>query len=334
MSKKEKKSTDSGDTILKTMMGVQCLKSIVGLVVAVFFLWAVWTFVTIQKNKITATYAQPVSNQKLEYADVPDAQYDFYIKEKEIERAGEFQSAALPRMAEIEILHVGQGGCVVFRDEDVCTLIDVGGPEDGALIGAHLNDLGISKIDVVLTTTDIRHHGGLSNLAEWVDIQKVYTTASIANEISLSGYAVEKISQCSSWHSGPYVFHCLASSDVAVMRVIIGNYSLVYLSNLSAEYESELIDARFAGMDVTADFLVAASHAEQNTNGEEVLTLIGATQNFIQMDEDEVDPCLKTVNRLHKFATTWRTDRFDTCVIHTDGVEYTMRQEAGRNCNG
>lgn len=334
MNKTDKKNRDSFESFMKAMMVMKCIGGLLGVVVAIVFIVVLGNFLTNRMDGVGITTLPNNAGSNLEWADEPDAQYQFYLKEKEIERAGEFESTALSYMVEIEVLHVGQGGCVVLRDGSICTLIDVGGAEDGALIGAHLNDLGISEVDVVLTTTDTRHCGGLNTLAEWVEIQKVYTTSKIANEISLSGYAVEEISQCTSWRTGAYLFHCLASSDVAVIKATVGNHSLVYLSNLTAEYETEISDARFAGMDITAEFLVAASHAEIDTNSEWLLSAIGASQNFIQMDENEVDPCLKTVNRLHKFATTWRTDRFDTCVIHTDGVDYTMRQNANRNCNG
>lgn len=336
MSKKKNQKNSSCDGFLKVMMGAKCVEGFFSALVSIVVI-AVIIFFAVNYNSgfgNATTTSQTDSSSGFEYADKADSRFNFYLKEKEIERAGEFESTALPYMVEIEVLHVGQGGCVVLRDGSICTLIDVGGPEDGALIGAHLNDLGVSAVDVVLTTTDNRHCGGLNSLAEWVEIQKVYTTSKIANEISLSGYAIEEISQCTRWRTGSYSFCCLASSEVAVIRATVGNHSLVYLSNLTAEYETEVSDARFAGMDITAEFLVAASHAEIDTNSEWLLSAIGASQNFIQMDENEVDPYLKTVNRLHKFATTWRTDRFDTCVIHTDGVDYTMRQDANRNCNG
>ena len=246
---------------------------------------------------------------------------------------GEYKNAALDRVVEIQILHIGQGGCVVLRDGTTCTLIDVGGAEDGRRIGAYLRSIGIDTVDVVLTTTDDGHVGGLEGLNKQCNIATIRTTDEIAAELSLSGYTA--ISRDFGWISGPFSLSCVATAqngNVAVVSVTVGNRTLMYLSTLRGEDESILLNAYYDGIDISADFLVASSSAEEGTNGEALLTTIGATRHFIQMDEDKAD--LSTVVRLGRIATTWRTSVAHSAIIQTDGQEYVVFPMASANCNG
>lgn len=249
---------------------------------------------------------------------------------------GEDDAQLFAGPVEIEVLHVGQGGCVVLRDGTACTLIDVGGAEDAMMIAAHLRSIGVDTIDVVLTTTDPRHCGGLTVLAEQCNVETIYTTDRIAQALSLSEYSA--IQQRTLWTKGAFALQCVATAQedgVAVMKVVAGNYSLLYLSTITIDDESELFDAYYyENIDIRANFLVAASHAEAGSNSEQLIATVGARRVFIQMDEDEVEPDLTTIVRLGRFMTRWCTDESNTAIIRIDDTTYMVTGDFSANCNG
>lgn len=240
----------------------------------------------------------------------------------------------------IEFLDVGAADCTLLTNGRKTMLVDVGDEMDGDMITKYLHSSDILSISVILCTNENPEHiGGLYTILSNFDVdtlilpnletdnEVLQNCISLANEKNvqlLNAKALE------TWNIGEAQCQILSVGQNVISRLVVGSHSFLLMSDATAEEERALISLE---VNITADFLKASNHGSEGTSYDDFLRAVGADIAIVSCDEDIAKPNIKTMNRLYKRGTAYRTDKNDSLIVITDGVFYRVTSE-WTNCDG
>lgn len=240
----------------------------------------------------------------------------------------------------VEFLDVGAADCTLITDGTSHMLIDTGDAEDADKIIRHLHEKDIVKLDyVVCTNENDEHIGGLKMIMDSIEIEHlIIPNRNSTNEYLLTcattatfnGTEVTDAAVMDAWNIGEAQCVVLQNTYNMILKFTVKNISFLFMSDATRSEELELLES---DMDISATFFRAGAHGAAGTSDDDLLREVSAEYAIISCDEDVEKPDIHTLNRLYKRATTCRTDRHDTLVVTTDGVQYRLRSEK-INCNG
>ena len=240
----------------------------------------------------------------------------------------------------IEFLDVGAADCTLITNGKDSMLVDTGDNLDGEMITKYLYSSDILSISVILCTNENPEHiGGLYTILNNFEVDTlILPSLETENEVlqNCIRLANEKNVQLlpakvfNSWNIGEAQCQILSVDQNVISRLVVGSHAFLLMSDATAEEERALLSL---DIDITSDFLKASNHGAEGTSYEDFLRATEADIAIVSCDEDIAKPNIKTMNRLYKRGTAYRTDKNDSLIVITDGVFYRVTSE-WTNCDG
>lgn len=239
------------------------------------------------------------------------------------------RSLAFPDHWQIAACDIGQGDAVVVRDGDLYALVDVG--PDPALLEACLNELGVSRINLlVLTHYDLDHVGGLDAVLGKVDTALVGAPenaqdASLHEQLASGGADVRPAAAGDSGTLGGLAWNVLwpvpgstrmqtGNPGSVTIAFEGGGIRSLFLGDLDEEAQDALLKASQPGQ---VDVVKVAHHGSSDQSAEMYETL-GARVGLISAGADNTygHPAHSLLDLLDRVGTQiQRTDLEGLVVV-------------------
>ncbi|MBQ1252243.1 MAG: MBL fold metallo-hydrolase [Firmicutes bacterium] len=237
----------------------------------------------------------------------------------------------------VHFFDVGQADSALVICDGETMLIDGGNVGDGDDVVAAIDDLGVSDIDVMISThSDEDHIGGLPDVLENFDVHKIYADGNPADtkiyqrfcdtanaegldltdpapgeSFSLGGAEVTFL--------GPITLASDPNANSIVLRVDYGETSFVFTGDATEKEEKDIVDA---GMDLSADVLKVSHHGAAESSCYVFLREVMPDYAVISVGEGNKygHPTDATLSRLRDVgAAVYRTDELGAIICYSDG---------------
>ena len=243
----------------------------------------------------------------------------------------EFAQEPLDSTYRVDFIDVGHGDCTVLTNGKDTMIIDAGDMAGGKVVAKYLRSYGITNISMLVATNENPEHiGGLSVLMESFDVETlVVPNLNSKNEAMKACFEVAKDNNVEitsakaldAWNVGQAQIQVLSSTQNLIIRISIQDVSFLLMSDASLEEELALLKME---MDISATFLKASAHGAAKTSDKAFVKVIAPEYAVVSCDEDVLKPNIKSLNRLYDNTIVYRTDRYGTITVLTDGCDYSL----------
>ena len=238
----------------------------------------------------------------------------------------------------IHFFDVGQADSALVICDGETMLIDGGNIGDGDDVVASLENLGISELDIIVSThTDEDHLGGLPDVMEAFEVGTIYADGKpaetkiyqkfcdIADENGLEltdpdpGETVS-LGSAEVTFLGPISLVSDPNGNSIVLRIDYGETSFVFTGDATEKEEKEIVEA---GMDLSADVLKVSHHGASESSCYLFLREVMPRYAVISVGEGNKygHPTEDTLSRLRDVgAAVYRTDELGAILCLSDGV--------------
>ncbi len=243
----------------------------------------------------------------------------------------------------IHFIDVGQGDSIFIDTPDHDMLIDGGDKKAGDAVIDYLQDLGITRIDIVVAThPDSDHIGGLiqvlttynastapmvidSGYLHDTKTYKDYNATLINREylIAERGYSF-LLDECVNITilnpTSPHEFKTTNENSV-VLRMTIGQVAFLFEGDAEEDAEDSMLDS---GLELSSSILKVGHHGSESSTTQEFLNAVTPDIAIISVGEGNKyeHPSSWTLKKLETSeATILRTDQNGDIIITTDGVK-------------
>lgn len=242
----------------------------------------------------------------------------------------------------MHFLDVGQGDATVVVAPDATMLIDAG-RQDGGDVVAYLQDLGVSRIDVVaITHPHADHIGQLDDVLAAVDVDEVWMSGTISTSetfdealsaIEASDAAYEEPRAGDDTAVGSLMVDVVhpveltgeAHPDSLSMRVSYGSVSFLFTGDAEAHTEAEMV-AREPGV-LAATVYQVGHHGSSTSTSPTFLAAVdpevavysaGAGNSYGHPDADVL------ARLAGAGVAVYGTDAHGSVTVTSDGFSYTV----------
>ena len=247
----------------------------------------------------------------------------------------------------VSFFDVGQADSTLITLPDgKYVLIDSGNAADGELIAAHLNELGITTLDLLVATHPHEDHiGGMVDIFEQLEILQVYMPELSEKDIPATktyerflDEVIAEQCQVKAANAGDMVMEgdgydiiCLSpgTSDIgdlnnysAVLKLNVDDVSFIFMGDAETPMEENMMDSCF---DLSADIIKLGHHGSKTSTSEEFLMRVKPSLGIISCGEGNSygHPDSSTLKLLSKHKIDYfRTDQVGTIHIVTDGQNF------------
>ncbi len=237
----------------------------------------------------------------------------------------------------VYFLDVGQADAILIQEEDKNMLIDAGNNNDGPLLVAYFQSLGITSFQYVVGTHPHEDHiGGLAAVINSFEIEKVYipdaitTTKTFENlldalETQNLTYTVPTIGETFTLNNATLevLYTGTNTSDLnntsIVLKMKYGNNSFLFTGDATSTTEKYLIEK-----DIQAEVLKVGHHGSKYSSTEEFLDKVNPTYAIISVGQNNSydHPSQSTITKLeNRNIEIYRTDELGTILVTSDGQE-------------
>ena len=237
----------------------------------------------------------------------------------------------------VHFFDVGQADAALVICDGNTMLIDGGNVADGDDVVSAIGDLGVTDIDVMVSThTDEDHLGGLPDVLEAFEVHQLYADGNPADTqiyqrfcdtVEAEGLTAtdpapgDSISLGSAKVTflGPITLASDPNANSIVLRVDYGETSFVFTGDATEKEEKEIVDA---GMDLSADVLKVSHHGAAESSCYVFLREVMPTYAVISVGEGNKygHPTDAALSRLRDVgAAVYRTDELGTIICYSDG---------------
>jgi competence protein ComEC len=243
---------------------------------------------------------------------------------------------------EVHFIDVGQGDAILVLTSSATMLVDAG-PADGN-VADYLRSLNITGIDMVFATHPHADHiGGMPQLiasfpiGEIIDPGVIHTTLTYGNylkSIDDAGipYTVGREGLMRSLGDSAFaeVIHPAYPDDGSlndaslVIRVVLGNITLLLTGDIERKSEEELLASR---NQLKSQILKVPHHGSSTSSHPDFLEAISPETSVIMCGYQNSfgNPHWQTLASLDASGTmVWRTDRNGHIIIRSDGHDYLV----------
>lgn len=249
---------------------------------------------------------------------------------------------------EVHFVDVGQGAAqVIITPNKKVMVIDGGNNDDEEEMVDYLEQLGVSKVDILIGThPDADHIGGIDAVINSFDIGKIYmpkvqrdtiTFESVLQSIQNKGLKVTTAKAGLDLDLDPTVQVKMISpieetnSDAnelsAVVRLQFGEQSFLLTGDIGIPTEDKLIQS---DEKLQATVLLTSHHGSDHSSSEAFIKAVQPKYAVIQVGKNGYGhPTSEVLDRLanHK-ASIYRNDTDGTIVFKTDGKEMEVNKNA------
>ena len=242
----------------------------------------------------------------------------------------------------VHFIDVGQGDCTLVECNGQYMLIDAGESTAGDKIVKYLKDLGVEKLDIVVSThphTD--HMNGYKIVLPEFDIGTVYTSYLTSKEpfyINFKNVLQEKritpivasagtsftLGNANISVIGPVTNCGTANDDSLVLMIQFGNSRFLLAADMETMSENNLVSS---GTDITADVLRVGHHGSGTSSSTAFLNAVKPSYAVVSTGEKKPPADAVLLRLQQQNAAVFRTDTMGTIVATTDGVTITIAKE-------
>ena len=263
--------------------------------------------------------------------------------------------AGLPLIENVTVhfIDVGQGDSIFVDTPDLDMLIDGGKKGAGDTVVAYLQDLGITRIDIVVAThPDEDHIGGLlkvftaynasqapmvidSNYTHSTKTYKIYQ----ANRTNRDHLVANRsysflLDECVNVTVlNPTISHEFGDShefrdtneNSVVLRMVVGEVVFLFEGDAEEGAEESMLGS---GLEMSASILKVGHHGSNSSTTQPFLNAVNPDVAIISVGEGYEHPTDWTLQKLGDIrATIFQTDEYGDVVITTDGTGYEVSVE-------
>jgi competence protein ComEC len=250
----------------------------------------------------------------------------------------------------ITMIDVGQGDSIFVSTPSGKKILIDGGDKYGGrrYVFPFLRSAGVNRLDmVILTHPHGDHIGGLPEVLRKIKVDLVldsgqeYESSYYKNFLNLVEknrikYRVTRIGDVLDFGDGVKagilgpsapLFEGTNSdpnNNSIVMRLIYGNFSMLFVGDLEKEGEERLIES---GANLDSDILKVGHHGSKTSSGLNFLGMVKPEMAVISVGAKNKfgHPAEQTIERLEEAGTKiFRTDKCGTIVIKANGDEYVI----------
>jgi competence protein ComEC len=246
----------------------------------------------------------------------------------------------------VTYLDVGQGDSMVVQSNNHNLLIDAGTNATAYSLANKLENMGISKLDVVIGTHPHEDHiGGLDTVIKQFDIGKIYmpkvsatsrTFEDVLRAIQGKGLTVSTPVAGSSFNLGSAGCSILAPNSQSyenvdnysiVIRVGFGANSFLFTGDAQADSEKEML---VRGYILKSDVLKVGHHGSWTSTSPDFLKSVSPQFAVISVGKDNSygHPHRETLEKLSEGGIkVYRTDLNGTVTFTSDGSNLAVQTE-------
>lgn len=252
---------------------------------------------------------------------------------------------------EVHFIDVGQGDSILVKYGNKSMLVDGGPGEAGASVASYLKSLGVSTIDVLVSTHPHADHiGGLLTVLREYPVKVVYdsgmphTTQTYEEYLTLidqkniryivpqpgdvidlgTGLTVQVLSPPPGGIAGGDL-----NENSIVLKITFGDTGFLLASDAGFPAENAMLSS---GFDLKSDVLKVGHHGSKYSSGTAFLKAIGPKYAVIEVGAGNPygHPAQATVARLEEIGSkVYRTDRDGNIVMTSDGRGIMVSTQRG-----
>lgn len=253
----------------------------------------------------------------------------------------------LDGILQIRVIDCGQADSILLHLENYNILIDAGEEKAATAVRKVLDNLGISKIDLLVATHPHADHiGGMQKIVENYDIDSVMMYPTEHNTQTYQNLLIAiRDKGCNTIKAVPnneYSYDNLKikvlgptktdnddlNNNSVVLLASFGNTDILLTGDASMEEEKDYID----NITDTIEILKVGHHGSDTATSDNLLDTIKPELAVIScgVNNKYGHPTEEVLNKLDKRGiTTLRTDMSGDIIITTNGTDYTV--ETGNN---
>lgn len=253
----------------------------------------------------------------------------------------------LDGILQIRVIDCGQADSILLHLENYNILIDAGEEKAATAVRKVLDNLGISKIDLLVATHPHADHiGGMQKIVENYDIDSVMMYPTEHNTQTYQNLLIAiRDKGCNTIKAVPnneYSYDNLKikvlgptktdnddlNNNSVVLLASFGNTDILLTGDASMEEEKDYIDS----ITDTIEILKVGHHGSDTATSDNLLDTIKPEIAVIScgVNNKYGHPTEEVLNKLDKRGiTTLRTDLSGDIIITTNGTDYTV--ETGNN---
>lgn len=250
---------------------------------------------------------------------------------------------------QVYFIDVGQGDSSLIVCGEHSVLIDAGEAEYANDVIRQIQDLGISRLDCIVSTHPHSDHaGGLPYVIETIgtdmilmpalteeNIPTTRTYEALMAAVASSDAAVENPAPGDVYRFGDIVFTIYSpvfaedselNNMSIVFRLVYGNRSFLFTGDAEKEVEEELLND---GVILQSDVIKMPHHGSKTSSTEDFVTAVSPQYAIVSCgDGGKNHPNEDIVLRWQTIGTTvLRTDYAGTVIVTTDGESLTVQTE-------
>lgn len=257
-------------------------------------------------------------------------------------------SSTGPALMRVSFIDVGQGDSILVQSNGFDVLVDGGGFPAGPTVIAHLKNMGVDTLEVIVAThADTDHIGGLVDVLEDASItvglllhngypDDINAFTAMMNAATQRGVPIAVAQYPSQYDWGGVAAHVLnpapglseaEDNDVSVVLLLVqGDIKYLLTGDIGTAVEATVV-AR--GTPVAADVLKVAHHGSKYSSSASFLAAVNPSEAIITVGKNSYGhPTEETLARLAAAgARIWRTDQLGTIVVNSDGQDMAVNED-------
>lgn len=260
--------------------------------------------------------------------------------------------AAVPLegQVQVQVLDVGQGDSILIRTPEQAVLIDASEREYGERIVTHLQESGVTQIDLMVATHPHADHiGGMAYVMEHIPTREVLvpplpdelvpttrTYERLLDAVESQGVRMTEARPDSQYELGGALLEVLGpveqprdlNNASVVCRLTAGEYRFLFTGDMEKEGEEALLKS---GASLDAHVLKVGHHGSDTSSTPAFLKAVGPICSVISLGEGNTygHPHKVTLEKLSAYGDVYRTDLNGTVVFTVGEDGLTVAPQRG-----